>query len=804
MRTFIQFSLVVILSSLALNATAIVTTQAHYRLGEDDAAAMTGATVNPTATPLIGATSLARVGTPSYATGNANSGIGVLFNGVDTGYRSPSILAGMNVTNNFGIELSVKSSGSAVGNAALFYMGNSGNSGFGFYRLGADYYVLIGGRGLMGPVPVTTRWTRLALVRINGVMTMYANGVVVQTSTITPGLPSSGGGATAIGMRAQTPATEYFDGVIDDVRAFTFAPADFQLTDLGGVHLAVNVGVNGNVTSTNDGAPSGIACGSVCSFVYPVGTAVELVANALGGATFLGWGGACSGTANCVVNMNNAQSVTANFSSLQQSITFAGLSNTTTSSMPITLSALASSNLDIVFSSLTPTVCTVSANVLTLTSVPGICTVQAAQFGNTSYDSTQSRQSFFVTAAGVASEPRNIVCAAGVASVQCLFDAPTSVGNSVVNSYTLSCTTDNGAVRTMNGTASPLTLAGLPTGSALTCSVLANNMQGASLSSVAASVTPISRVIKQGGIDTDGDGRGEVLVRVGNSASLLGIYNPTSQQINFSPTPDAGANARILGLGDFGARGRTDLLFQHLTSGDVEFWVNFDGFVDSRRFVRNVKPGWVVEAVADLDGDGRSDIIWRYVGSPLNPPTNPNDVGVAFAWFMRDSVITDIKSRGGAPLGWSVLGAADMRGEGKADMIWVSPTGQIRSATSNANRTFINLLIGNAPIGYTPTRLADFNGDGKADILFRNAQGKLKLWVMDGISISSQLDLPDSDALWTLFAIADLNGDGVVDIIFQKPDNSLVLWLMNAATPQVPTVINNAGRLPAGAVNIEP
>jgi len=75
---------------------------------------------------------------------------------------------------------------------------------------------------------------------------------------------------------------------------------------------------------------------------------------------------------------------------------------------------------------------------------------------------------------------------------------------------------------------------------------------------------------------------------------------------------------------------------------------------------------------------------------------------------------------------------------------------------------------------------------------------------MDGIRIVSQIDLPDSDATWELMAIADLNGDGNIDLVFKKPDSTLVVWLMNTGTLARPTVINNAGTVPAGTVAIDP
>ncbi|NOT51238.1 MAG: hypothetical protein HOP10_08165 [Chitinophagaceae bacterium] len=62
------------------------------------------------------------------------------------------------------------------------------------------------------------------------------------------------------------------------------------------------------------GTPNGLNCGSTCSFVYNPGVIVTLTATPSGGSTFTGWsGGGCSGTGTCVVTMNQATTVTANF-----------------------------------------------------------------------------------------------------------------------------------------------------------------------------------------------------------------------------------------------------------------------------------------------------------------------------------------------------------------------------------------------------------------------------------------------------------------------------------------------------------
>ena len=69
---------------------------------------------------------------------------------------------------------------------------------------------------------------------------------------------------------------------------------------------------SGKVTSS----PPGIDCGADCSQSYTYGTTVTLTAKPWSGATFAGWGGACTGTrTTCTVSMSQARWVSAKFRS---------------------------------------------------------------------------------------------------------------------------------------------------------------------------------------------------------------------------------------------------------------------------------------------------------------------------------------------------------------------------------------------------------------------------------------------------------------------------------------------------------
>lgn len=76
-----------------------------------------------------------------------------------------------------------------------------------------------------------------------------------------------------------------------------------------GFTLTINKTGDGTVTST----PAGIDCGATCAAEFEKGAAVTLAQSAGEGFQFSGWGGACSGTANCAVTLDAAKTVTAAF-----------------------------------------------------------------------------------------------------------------------------------------------------------------------------------------------------------------------------------------------------------------------------------------------------------------------------------------------------------------------------------------------------------------------------------------------------------------------------------------------------------
>ncbi|MFO0215449.1 MAG: trypsin-like peptidase domain-containing protein [Burkholderiales bacterium] len=337
--------------------------------------------------------------------------------------------------------------------------------------------------------------------------------------------------------------------------------------------------------------------------------------------------------------------------------------------------------------------------------------------------------------------------------------------------------------------------------------------------------TTLPPLSKRGGIDLDGNNKSALLVSSTVGLTQAGRLVNNTFQWSTSTILHPGQNFRLLGAVDFAGTGKSDLAALQTSplnasgQGDARLFRNFDIFSGGTS-LRLVKPAWDVQVVGDLDGDGFGDLVWRFQGqSP-----NIDDQGVSYIWFTDGNGVTQVRKRGGAPLTWKLLGAADLNGDGAADMIYVSPDNVVRvlmaTGTVAAPRTCANLSGGTIPVGSTPIKLADFTGNRRGDILTRNSTtGAITITALSavGLTLPAYTGAPDdpnasctssslsvtqtapytfaSDPTWSIFATGDFNGDGIFDIVFMQPNRTLTVWQMNP-NGAAPTVFN-AGTAPA-------
>jgi len=117
--------------------------------------------------------------------------------------------------------------------------------------------------------------------------------------------------------------------------------------------------------------------------------------------------------------------------------------------------------------------------------------------------------------------------------------------------------------------------------------------------------------------DSNADGMTDLIWTSAAGASVLHRMNGTS--VLSAAVLSSNAHATLAGTGDFNGDGRHDLLWRNSSSGNsssgiapgmVIGWLMDDGTIISTVLVGG-DLSWAVNNTADVNGDGKTDIIWR-------------------------------------------------------------------------------------------------------------------------------------------------------------------------------------------------
>jgi hypothetical protein len=313
--------------------------------------------------------------------------------------------------------------------------------------------------------------------------------------------------------------------------------------------------------------------------------------------------------------------------------------------------------------------------------------------------------------------------------------------------------------------------------------------------------------------DFDGDGICDIRVRADGRVSLGGrtplrrlartdllLANTASGQLRlsrlaggvfsndtyYSVTPDR----EVVGTGDFDGDGDTDIL---LRRNDVVPWPEGggsgrrttllavqDGAAVGQSNWGFTSAGGGVAGIADFDGDGASDVLWRDENGRLKLWYWGVSANVDVSWQNLGSVVV--------PPDWDVKAVGDFNGDGYADIVWRHVSGQV----------VIWLMVGSTytgeawvyggldPVEWTIQGVGDFDGDGRADLLWRHEDGGLAIW-FKGSNVGAAYPSwrnqgQPMDPAWQVAGISDFDGDGRADILWRHAGGLGSIWTMNGAT----------------------
>jgi hypothetical protein len=293
--------------------------------------------------------------------------------------------------------------------------------------------------------------------------------------------------------------------------------------------------------------------------------------------------------------------------------------------------------------------------------------------------------------------------------------------------------------------------------------------------------TTLAGVSSQVVADFNGDRKSDVLWRNKDSGDVyLQLMDGRSVASGAMAYREPDPGWSIVTMGDFNKDGVTDLIWRHAygqvyympfgsnglpTAGGEIIWVEPD-------------PAWLIVHAPDLDGDGRSDLLWWHA-----------ETGQVYAMLIDGATISAQGLVYSEPdTRWKIVGVGDFAGVGKQNqLVWRhATTGEVYLMTvSYSNGVFSQfgeMIYREPDTNWKIVGAADFNGDGKTDIVWRHAvDGRVHVMLMNGGAIASQGTVyTEPNVNWKIVAQGDYDGDGKADLLWRnEATGEVYLMLLN-------------------------
>lgn len=306
-------------------------------------------------------------------------------------------------------------------------------------------------------------------------------------------------------------------------------------------------------------------------------------------------------------------------------------------------------------------------------------------------------------------------------------------------------------------------------------------------------------------IDLDGDGLSDLLI-ANASDNTVSVFRNTSTnttlgfaaKINFP----VGGTPVAISVGDLDGDGRPDLVVVNRFSNTVSVFQNntTNGgaitFLTNKDFATDNTPNSI--SIADIDGDGRPDIIIVNLMSNTISILQNTTQGNIISFKPVQRFVT-----GTAP---GSINIADIDGDGLVDLVVTNFTAKTVSVllnTSTRNSTNLTASAKTSTIGIisfankvdvatgnqpSSVSIGDVDGDGKPDIIITNyGVGDNSVSVLHNSSVkgstffSAKVDFSTGNQP-TSVQISDIDGDGKPDLVINNFNSKTISVLKNNYT----------------------
>lgn len=236
------------------------------------------------------------------------------------------------------------------------------------------------------------------------------------------------------------------------------------------------------------------------------------------------------------------------------------------------------------------------------------------------------------------------------------------------------------------------------------------------------------------------------------SGALSGVTNDT--------------NWVVQAFADLNGDGNSDILLRNSAGAWFGYLIEGGEIVESGEVPITSNPAWEFRAANDFNGDGSADILLRnssngtwflYLLDGLNIPSN----GAVNLAFNQD---------------WKFQGTADFNGDGRGDVLLRHQVNQSWFVYALNGTSLDQSGTGLIRFGLNPdwefAAADDFTGDGKADMIMRRKDGPWWMYEVDGTDVVLNnnfglLALTGSMA-WAYRGTGDFNGDGRKDVLLRR------------------------------------
>jgi hypothetical protein len=204
-------------------------------------------------------------------------------------------------------------------------------------------------------------------------------------------------------------------------------------------------------------------------------------------------------------------------------------------------------------------------------------------------------------------------------------------------------------------------------------------------------------------------------------------------------------------MADFDGDGSRDVIFQHDTTGSIAAWLMSGTTLLSGAEVGQVaETAWKIRGAGDMNQDGWPDLVWQHAGD-----------GRLAVWLMQGTSLREgrlLEMPVVPDQNWRIAAVADMNGDGETDLVWQNgANGLLATWLMHGLNYSDGVLLTPSSVDDTNWRIVatgDFNGDGQADLIWRNqVTGTMAAWLMNGTAVGDSVFItPDTvaDTNWKI------------------------------------------------------